>query len=107
MGDPIWLDTMTMIRASSGDKAMEGEIAEMRKDGHPLLICPKVNEELFLGNTVSTKAGQPMTMVDPVSRGRRQYLMGRYDIRVDMEGGRVPVAERRAVLMKALNNLSA
>lgn len=79
MADPTWVDTSTVGRIADGDSTLE---AELNATGGPLLMVPKVQEELFLGNPF--KRGMRERPEDQVKLCKA--VIERMSIQVDTSG---------------------
>jgi hypothetical protein len=87
MADPIWLDTSTIGNIADGDKTLEAEIQGL---GVPLLMVPKVREELLSGNPF-----QPdMRARSPEQVEAAKAVLTRLNITLDMSGS---AADRAAL----------
>ena len=62
MADPIWVDTNVVARITEGDFALKAELQALRAAGHPLLLPPKVKEELLVGNPFNKGPVKPMSI---------------------------------------------
>jgi len=92
MADPKWVDASTIGFVADGDVTLRAELMQMRKQG-PLLITPKVKEEITIGNPF--KVGKTGAMAQPSAETARrcQQVLVDLDIKVDMMGSE---ADRRA-----------
>ncbi|HEX4227499.1 MAG TPA: hypothetical protein VHZ07_02435 [Bryobacteraceae bacterium] len=91
MGDPIWLDTNTIINVVRGDHVLEAELTQLRKQGHQLLIVPAVQNELLNGNplTMSGNKSVHAQAVGPKTRAETQMALNRLGVQVDMEAAKL------------------
>jgi hypothetical protein len=79
MADPIWLDSDVVGNIVDGDQALE---ARIRGLGAPLLITPKVNEELTKGNPFQSSMKE--RPADRVQATREVF--NRLNIQIDTAG---------------------
>ncbi|HXI56083.1 MAG TPA: hypothetical protein VNO55_08490 [Polyangia bacterium] len=89
MADPKWVDSSTIGNVAAGDTALRAELMQLRMQGTPLLIVPKVKEEITVGNPFP--AG-PMAQQKATTAQLCQQVLVDLDIKVDMMGSE---ADRR------------
>jgi hypothetical protein len=104
MAGPVWLDSSTVADIADGDDALE---ARVKGAGAPLLITPKVREELVRGNPFQ-KPPKPSKDPNDTSRpGMRERpadkaqameeVLQRLNIQLDTQGSET---ERRELFEK-------
>jgi hypothetical protein len=83
MGEPLWLDTNSLIRLHrDGDLALANELLEYSDKGYRLMVTLKVYEELTRGNPYKKNGGT----VSAAGRQRAKIVMGLLGIELDVQG---------------------
>jgi hypothetical protein len=81
MADPSWIDSSTIGAIAAGDSALEAEVTN--RPG-PLLMVPKVRENVLVGNPLRDKKGPWETPLDVANACRA--VIARCNIQLDTMG---------------------